>query len=361
MKKQLSSILSVFALAALISSNASAQFGTWTAISATAPNNSNGDMLLLTDGTVLVKSDKGGGAGYGWDKLTPDIHGSYVAGTWTSIANMNYDALFFATQVLPDGKVFSAGGEYGAQGNRGEVYDPVANKWTNTNAVTGGQNISDGNSEILASGVVMVGLQGGNNPSFDDLFYTEGTNSWTNAPQAPQNHDEAAWLKLPDNSILFIGINSTKSTRYIPATNTWVADANVPVNIYDQYGSEAGGAYMLPNGKAIFFGANGHNVIYTPSGNTSPGTWVQSADFPKIGSTSVGQIDAAGAMMINGKILLAVSPVNTSNADQFRAPFWFLEYDYTTDSYAQVTSLLPIIGADSVAGVPGNFSNFLDF
>ena len=202
MKKNPYAILALFVLTLLFKSNAYAQIGTWTAVTNTAPNNCNGVMLLLTDGTVICKDDAGTGQGTGWNRLTPDNTGSYVNGTWTSMANMNYDRLFFATQVLPNGKVFAAGGEYGAGATRGEVYDPVANTWTNTNAVTGGQNIYDGNSEILATGVVLVGLQSGNNPSFDDLFYTNSTNNWTNAPQAPLNHDEAAWLKLPDGSIL---------------------------------------------------------------------------------------------------------------------------------------------------------------
>ncbi|HTA27680.1 MAG TPA: T9SS type A sorting domain-containing protein, partial [Bacteroidia bacterium] len=252
-----------------------------------------------------------------------------------------------------------AGGEYGAGATRGEVYDPVANTWTNTNAVTGNQNIYDGNSEILYNGTVLVGLQSGNNPSFDDLFYTNGTNNWTTAPQAPLNHDEAAWLKLPDSSTLFIGINSTNSCRYIPQTNTWVTDATVPVQIYDPYGEEAGPAFMLPNGKAVFFGASAHNVMYTPSGNTSPGTWTQIADFPVISGTQVSMTDAAGCMMVNGHILLAVSPINTSNANQFLAPIYFLEYDYTTNTFTQVTSVLPTIGTDQIAGVPCNFSNML--
>ncbi len=126
-------------------------------------------MLLLTDGTVICKDDAGNGQGTGWNKLTPDIHGSYSNGTWTSIAPMNYDRLFFASQVLPNGKVFAAGGEYGAGATRGEVYDPVANTWTNTNAVVGNQNIYDGNSQLLYNGVILVGLQSGNNPSFDDF------------------------------------------------------------------------------------------------------------------------------------------------------------------------------------------------
>jgi hypothetical protein len=363
MKKQIYLLLNLFFFVLLIQSNISAQFGTWTALSNAAPNNSMGVMLLLTDGTVICKDDGGSGTfGTGWNRLTPDITGSYVNGTWTSIANMNDDRLFFPTQVLPNGKVFAAGGEYSSSNGStsGEVYDPVANTWTLTNAVTGNQNIYDGNSEILATGVVLVGLQAGNNPGKDDLFYTNSTNDWTSAPQAPLSHDEAAWLKLPDQSILFVGIGSQNSCRYIPSTNTWVTDGHVPVDIYDNYGDESGPAFMLPNGKAIFFSASGQNALYTPSGTSSPGTWSQAASFPSISGTPVAQIDAAGAMMINGKILLAVSPVNTSNNDQFRSPFWFLEYDYTTNTFAQVTSIIPLIGADSVAGVPSNFSNMLD-
>ncbi len=343
----------------LITQQSFAQFGTWTKVATNAPNYNMGVMLLMTDGTVICKDDQGTNTGTGWNKLTPNINGSYINGTWSSIASMNRDRLFFPSQVLPDGKVFVAGGEYGAGATHGEVYDPVANTWTNTNAVVSNMNVYDGNSMILPSGVVLVGLQSGINPSFDCQFYTESTNNWTTAPTAPLNHDEASWLKLPDSTILFIGIHSTNSCRYVPKTNTWITDATVPTNIYDNYGFEAGAALLLPNGKGIFFGANGHNVIYTPSGTTAPGTWANAADFPTISGNKTGQIDAPAAMEPNGKILCAVSPVNTSNADQFRSPTWFVEYDYTTNTFAQVTSTIPGLGADSLAGIDCDYVNFL--
>ncbi len=104
-----------------------------------------------------------------------------------------------------------------------------------------------------------------------------------------------------------------------------------------------------------------HNAIYTPSGNiNTPGTWAAAADFPMIGGTQMGQTDAAGCMMVNGHILLAVSPVNTSNANQFLPPIYFVEYNYTTNSFTQVTSVLPTIGTDEIANVPCNFSNMLE-
>ncbi len=358
MKKQILGILGMVTGVILSTGNANGQTGTWTAVKNFAPNNCYGVMLLLTDGTVICKDDGGNGYGTGWNRLTPDNKGSYVNGTWSNIASMNYDRLFFAKQVLPNGKVFASGGEYGGGATRGEVYDPIANTWTNTNTV--GEDVYDGNSEILSTGVVLVGPQAGPNNGKDNLFYTPSSNNWATAPNSPLDHDEAAWLKLPDGSILFVGIGSTKSCRYIPGTNTWVNDANLPVSLYDNYGSEMGGAYMLPNGKAVFFGATTHNAIYTPSGTSAPGTWTAAADYPMIGTTTVGQIDASGAMMVNGHILLAVSPSNSNSRDQFRSPFWFLEYDYTTNTFTQVTSVLPNIAADSVPGQPSNFSNFLD-
>src|SRR5436853_3572611 len=64
--------------------------GTWTAVSTLSPNQNGGGMLLLSDGSVLCKSFGGGSDGIGniFDRLTPDVNGSYANGTWTSIASM---------------------------------------------------------------------------------------------------------------------------------------------------------------------------------------------------------------------------------------------------------------------------------
>src|SRR5258708_6281753 len=55
--------------------------GTWTAVTNIAPHESGGGMILLSDGTVMCKTASGSDS-YGnlWDRLTPDIHGSYVNG-----------------------------------------------------------------------------------------------------------------------------------------------------------------------------------------------------------------------------------------------------------------------------------------
>jgi hypothetical protein len=70
------------------------------------PGVAPGKALLLTDGSVLVQEDAIEGNGTNWYKLTPDIYGSYVNGTWTKVASIpnafNYDPAFYASAVLPD-------------------------------------------------------------------------------------------------------------------------------------------------------------------------------------------------------------------------------------------------------------------
>jgi hypothetical protein len=332
--------------------------GTWAKVATKAPHANCGVMLLLTDGTVVAHNTSGTGEGTGWDRLTPSATGSYVNGTWTSITSMKYDRLFFSSQVLPNGELFAAGGEYGAGDTAGEVYNPVTNVWNRTEGVVSKMNIFDGNSELLYNGIVLVGLQSGSNPSYDDQFYSVTTNKWTTAPLASLDHDEAQWLKLPDSSILFVGIGGTAACRYEPKTNTFIADNPTPVELYDALGSEAGSAVLLPNGKAIFFGATGHNCIYTPSGGTAKGTWVAAPDFPTIGGSLTSMDDAPSAMMVNGHILIGVGPAPTSTVE-FQDPLYFVEYDYVSNTFAQVTSVLPG-GTDEISTAASYQCNMLD-
>jgi len=313
-------------------------------------------MLLLSDGTVMAKGTAGGGGiGNAWYKLTPDANGSYVNGTWSTRAPMQDTRLWFSSQVLQDGRVFVAGGEYPQDPPNhifgratAEIYDPVTNTWTRIDPPASlldptmpspvsssyHQAFADSVSEILSNGTVLVSpvlpkVRGGT------LIYDPATNVWSAGPILANNvayQDEASWVKLPDNSILTIDPFGTNSERYIPSTNTWISDSTVPTNLYDPFGFELGPAFLLPDGKAFFQGATGHTAIYTPSGTTSPGIWVAGPDIPN----SQAPPDAAAAMMVNGKILCALSPLPTSG-NHFPSPTSFYEYDSSTSSFAQVT------------------------
>src|SRR5947207_12158066 len=62
--------------------------GTWTTLANPFPSDGAGNMLLLSDGTVMVH----GGAGFAsnaWFRLSPDSTGGYVNGTWSQLPAMN--------------------------------------------------------------------------------------------------------------------------------------------------------------------------------------------------------------------------------------------------------------------------------
>jgi hypothetical protein len=308
-----------------------AQVGTWTGLNNFTPYGSGGLMLLLTDGTVMAKSTYGGTYGTHWMKLTPDRTGSYINGTWTTLSSMVNDRLYFSTQVLKDGRVYVAGGEYGAGGALAEIYDPVTNSWTSIS--TTGVNIGDANSEILPDGRVLQALVSGNYNS--SVIFDPKTNTYSTGPTSINDPDESAWLKLPDNSILMVDFVSQTSERYIPKLNKWIGDSNVPVSLYASYsaGGESGTAFMLPDGRAFFTGATGNTAYYTPSGNTTPGIWTTGPVIPN----GQGQPDAPGAMMVNGKILLAVN-LSPTVSTHFFTPTTFYEFDYLSNSFTQINA-----------------------
>lgn len=279
----------------------------------------------MSDGTVMAQNNNGNA----WYKLTPDSNGSYVNGTWSTPQAMHDTRLYCGTQVLKDGRLFMAGGEYGTGKTTGEVYNPLTNIWTQTPA--SGHTFSDSNSEIRPDGKVLIALVEGSLRS--TLLYDPVANTWSTGPTCNGIHNESAWVKLPDDSILMVDRLSTNSERYIPSSNTWITDATVPVSLYDSFGDECGPGMLLPNGKVIMFGATGHTAIYTPSGNTSHGTWVAGPDFPN----GQGMPDAPCAMMPNGKILCAVCPVPISG-NVFQSPTTFYEYDYVTNTFASVST-----------------------
>ncbi|NVO19855.1 MAG: T9SS type A sorting domain-containing protein [Bacteroidetes bacterium] len=303
--------------------------GSWTPVTSLAPHYNQGGMLLLSDGTAICHSNDGGLYGKTYDKLTPDQSGSYINGTWSSIAPMISDRLFYSSQVLKDGRVYVAGGEYGAGLTVGEVYDPLTNSWAPTPSPG---RISDANSEILEDGRVLQALVQGTTQN--TVIYNPATNSYVTGPNCTGGHNESVWVKLPDNSILFVNIGSVNSERYIPSLNAWVPDATVPVSLYDPYGYETGGAVLLPNGKAFFLGSLGTTAYYTPSGTSSPGTWAAGPTIPN----SLGAPDASCAMMANGKVLCAFSPAPVSQASLFVPPTYFYEFDYLTNSFAQTSA-----------------------
>jgi hypothetical protein len=294
--------------------------GTWTPLANSAPGAVN-LMLLLSDGTVMAQN----GGGTDWYQLTPDSHGSYVKGTWTTLAPMHDTRLWYSSDVLRDGRVFVAGAEYGTGKSTAEVYDPLRNAWTV--APPSGQTFVDSVSKVLPDGNVLVApvwpSTGGGT-----VIYNPTLNTWSSAGNLCRgwNQDEASWVKLPDESILTVDPFGTDSERYIPSLNQWISDAALPVALYNNLG-EMGAGLLLPDGRAFFLGGTGHTALYTPSGNLNQGAWAAGPDIPG----GLGTSDAPAAMMANGKILCAVG-----DATSYAAPTSFYEYDPVDNAFEAV-------------------------
>ena len=339
----LASLLSqVFFAALVFGPNTLCAQGTWTALRDTAPGLNNGVMLLLTNGNIIttitddplaVWDDSCGPA---WNKLVPDSTGSYVNGTWQPMAPMHNSRIYFSTWVLQNGKVYAAGGEFGTGGDKAELYDPAADTWSPIPGLPAGFSLSDANSQMLPDGRILQNsvyssLQGFGLRNF---FYDPGTNSFTIAPTSLYPDDEAVWLKLPDNSILYETTGSTSSERYIPELNRWQLDANLPYSLFDNYGTETGAAVMLPDGRALFLGSNGKTAFYTPSGDTTNGQWSTGPPIPN----GLGTPDAPATVLPDGKVLCVFAQIpNGSNMDSvFHPLMYFYLFDYTNNTFTQI-------------------------
>lgn len=148
-----------------------------------------------------------------WYKLTPDINGSYVNGTWTQIASLpaNYCPLYFASAVLPDGRMIVEGGEDNTSGSSdlGFIYDPVADDWTSVPPPSGWRYIPDVPSVILNNGTFMV-----SDHAKDFALLDISNLTWT--PTGTGKFDssvEEGWTLLPGGKVLTV---DRYSSQYDP-------------------------------------------------------------------------------------------------------------------------------------------------
>ena len=303
--------------------SSAAQAQTWTKLNHPATFDA-GTALLLTDGRVLVQVTD---AGQYWT-LTPDNTGNYVNGTWTKVASMpsGYGPLYYASAVLPDGRVIVEGGEYNLgpdeETNKGAIYDPVANSWTKVSPPTGWSNIGDAQGVILANGTfvmssccvkAMVSL----NPS---------TLTWTNIPVTGKadSYNEEGWTLLPTGELLTVdttnSANPTNSELYIPTKDKWVSAGSTVVELPNIGSDEIGPGALRPDGTVFYIGATGNTAIYTPS-TTGVGTWAAGPPLPSINGQQLDIADGPSAVLPDGNVLFQASP------GVYNPPSYFFEYN----------------------------------
>jgi hypothetical protein len=316
-------ILSVAAVAVaimlILGSSASAQ--TWKKIQH-QPTFQTDTALLLTDGTVMMHQIMSPN----WWRLTPDNKGNYLTGVWTKLASMqsSYGPLYFASALLPDGRVLVEGGEYnlGSQSetNQGAIYDPTKNTWMVVNPPAGWSNIGDSPAIVLPNGTFLLG----NAFSTQTAEFNAAKLSWSPIGSGKKDSfSEEGWALLPDQSILTVDTeNGTQSEKYLSTTNKWVSAGSTKVVLPNSGGlgivPEMGPILLLPTGKAFAMGATTHTAIYTPPAKpTQTGTWTIGPDFP----AGNDMADAPAAVLPSGNVLVDTSP------GVFNNPTTFYEFD----------------------------------
>jgi hypothetical protein len=298
--------------------------GHWTPLTHQPPFGAS-TMLLLTDGRVLAQQ----GGDLKWWKLSPGLNGSYLNGTWTKVADANYDRLYYASAVLADGRVILSGGEYssaGSETNKTEIYDPVANTWTEIAPPFA--NVGDAPCTVLADGRFLIGS------IFDNrtAIYDPVAGTWSNGPRKKNGSStEETWVLMADGTVVDAEcVNHPNSEKFVPDIDRWISIGVMPVDLVEAASIEIGPGMVLPDGRAFFMGATPATALYTmPANPGDPGTWIAGPTPPLVSGQTVGAKDAPGCLLPNGHVLLALGPVDGVGGD-FLSPTYFFEFDGTS-------------------------------
>lgn len=309
--------------------------GTWNPMT-NQPTFGVGTMLLLTDGTVMCQNS---GTSHWW-KLTPDINGNYVTGSWSALADGPNAPLYFASAVLRDGRVFVAGGEYNngvsADLLAAEIYDPATNKWTTLATPPGWANIGDASCCVFPDGRVFLGYIDGPQCA----IYDPVTNAWSAAASMLHGStNEETWTLLQDQTIMACDCAGHPATeKYLIAADQWISCGNTPSDLVEASSIEIGPALALPDGRLFAVGATGQTALYTmPQISSQTGSWALGPAFPVVSGKQLGAKDAPGCLLPNGLVLCAVGPVDGVSGD-YLSPTSFYEFNPNTNTLAATTN-----------------------
>ncbi len=339
----------------------------WTALKNPPPFGTPGTMLLESDGTVLVHNEPDNNATGGtnqWYKLTPDSSGSYIDGTWSQIASMpaSYTPLYFASAILPDGRMIVEGGEYigenDAWTNKGAIYNPVANSWKSVAPPPGWTNIGDAASEVLANGTFMLQQPCSTcltDPDFtvDDALLNAKTMKWTVIPGTGKNdpNDEEGWTLEPNGQVLTVDTWIPNATQvFTPSTKSWSFAGNTaangnPVDPFPVV--EIGPQAELPGGNTFVVGGGSstqepptacttnaptQTALYTYKAGVA-NAWSAGPEIPAIGNQEYDSTDGPAATLPDGNVLFDAS------ACVYNTPTHFFLYNAGSNTLSQIADV----------------------
>jgi hypothetical protein len=315
-----------------------------------------GTMLLASDGSVLVHEEPETGGTNAWYRLTPDAKGDYADGTWSQIASMppRYKPLYFASAILPDGRMIVEGGEYnGEEGvwtNQGAIYNPLSNSWKPVAPPPGWANIGDAQSDVLANGTFMLAQAcqectspEGKLSTADALFNAAGA-TWTTLPGTGKNdpNDEEGWTLQPSGRLLTVDTWLTPTTElFTPSSLSWSFAGDTVGSPVDGVPVEIGPQVEMPGGNTFVVGAGtGSSEAPEPCTTRKPAatalydyasaSWRRGPSIPTIEGLQYDSADGPGAVLPDGNVLFDVSPC------VYNTPLAFYLYNAASNSLSAV-------------------------
>ena len=279
-----------------------------------------GNPLLMTDGTVIVHQiSNDTSLGRNWYRLTPDINGSYVNGTWSSAGLLpaGYGPLFHASEVLPDGRVVVNGGEYNflspTDTTLGAIYYPSLGAWTNVAPPANWTKIGDAPSVVLNNGTYLLANCCAFNPALAATFnatppFTMANWTITGTNKAYGAYNEEGLTVLPNGNVLTVDVQldaqGGSSEIYSPGTGLWSSAGATGATLTTCNSSQPSACELGPgvlrpdfptNGSGdnlLVFGGNNEGTAPTVIYNTNSSTWSAGPNVPSEGSVPYTLADA---------------------------------------------------------------------
>lgn len=265
-----------------------------------------------------------------WHRLTPDSSGSYVNGSWSSLASLPDNSgipatkggptnapLFFASAPLADGTVFAAGGEYNtgkadADILTAQIYDPPSNTWTAIATPSGWTGIGDAPSCVLADGRLLLG----NFDSKAAAILDPATRTWQATSAKGDSCSEETFTLLPNGNVLTVQCsNAPGAEQYIPRSNTWESAGSTGETLpqaCEGIVSEIGPALLLPDGRVFAVGATGATALYTPDPYPiRAGTWTNGPTLTDSNNKTSFPMDVPAVLLPNDKLTYALASHRT--------------------------------------------------
>lgn len=320
----------------------------------------------LADGTILLAGGNNrvyGGQNKASIFQTADIFNP-VTDTFTVVPNNMQPGLDFATAIpLDTGKVFIIGSEDTGSQVYSEIYDPAKQTFSKAVKIIGsaGGNAPNYTSTLLGNGKVLI-QAGGNTAQLYDPVANTFTETANQPPEITIPGGKTSDLQAPAAVLLSNGMvlvagglaatlyPSSFAYLYNPTTNTFAATGTLNQARCDPF------AIALPNGEAMVWGNVGQNNVYDTCTFDSPtveiynpgtGTFTQAQmtttrNWPYVSIIPNSQNNLTAQVLIAGGLTSSLGYLNSAEVyDPVFGTFTALTATMTTASEGGIGFALP--------------------